>query len=156
MTRQEQLDRRRYYSVLWFLVGFVVWWGPRTAQALWPALGTSSLDVLVISGSLIGWGVFGYYLTRLVRLCNGLSDQEWRQLNDERVQQNQRASFVVGFWAMLGTTGLILLGSSRLTTSAAGHLLLLVGIATSLGTFLYFESDGAQLASDASPEVAYE
>lgn len=156
MTRQEQLDRRRYLSVLWFLVGFVMWWGLRTAQELWPTLGASSLDVLVLGSSLIGWGVFGYYLLRIVRLCNGLSDQEWRQLNDERVHQNQRASFVVGFWVMVGTTGLVLLGSGRLTTSAAGHLILLTSIAASLGAFLYFESDGAQLVSDASPEVTYE
>lgn len=157
MTKQEQLDRRRYYSVLWFLVGFTVWWGGRTLQELWPSLGTSALTVIVTGVSLIGWGVWMYYLVRIVRLCHGLSEREWRRLNDERVQQNQRASFAVGFWALLGTSGLALIGSAHLTTSAAGHLLLLVGIVASLGAFLYLESDGTQLESnDGVPEVANE
>lgn len=157
MTKQEQLDRRRYYSVLWFLVGYVVWWGSRTAQEIWPSLDASSFDIIVTGVSLIGWGVFVYYLVRIVRLCHGLSGREWRQLNDERIRQNQRASFVIGFWALLGTSGLVLLGATHLTTAAAAHLLLLVGIVASLGAFLYFESGGGRLTSnDETPEVAYE
>jgi len=157
MTRQEKLDRRRYYSVLWFLVGFVGWWGSRTAQEIWTSLNAPLLDAIVTGVSLIGWGVWMYYLVRIVRMCHGLSDQEQRRLNDERVRQNQRASSAVGFWALLGTTSLVLLGSAHLTTAAAGHLMLLVGIVASLGAFLYFESDGIHPASsDAFPEVAHE
>jgi hypothetical protein len=156
VTKQEQLDRRRYYSVLWFLVGFTVWWGGRTLQELWPSLGVSALTVIVTGVSLIGWGVWGYHLVRIVRLCHGLSEREWRRLNDERVQQNQRAA-AVGFWALLGTAGLVLLGSAYITTAAAGHLLLLVGIVASGGGFLYFESGGGRLASNGgAPEVAHE
>lgn len=157
MTRQEQLDRRRYYSVLWFLVGFVVWLGSRTAQEIWPLLRTSSLDVFATGIALAGWGVWGYYLIRIVLLCRGLSEQERKRMNDERIQQNRRSSFVVGFWTMLGATGAVLLVSSHLTTSAAAHLLLLAGVVASTGAFLYFESDGAQLKpNDAPPEVAHE
>ncbi len=157
MTKYEQLDRRRYDSVLWFLVGFAVWWGGRTIQEFWPSLGASSLDVIVTGASLIGWGAFVYYLARTVHLCHGLSDREWRRLNDERIRQNQRASVVVGFWALLGTSGLVLLGATHLTTAAAGHLLLLSGVVTSLGAFLYFESGGGRtISNDGAPEVAYE
>lgn len=157
MTKQEQLVRRRYYSVLWFLVGFAVWWGGRTLQELWPSLGASVLTVIVTGVSLVGWGVWMYYLIRLVRLCHGLSEREWRRLNDERVQQNQRASLAVGFWALLVTSVLVLLGSAHITTAAAGHLLLLVGIVAGGGGFLYFESGGGWLTSNGgAPEVAHE
>lgn len=157
MTRQEQLDRRRYRSILWFLVGFGIWQGLRVAQGLWPTLNTWPLDPVATGISLTGWIVWLYQLTRLFLLKRGLSPAEQRQLNDERVQRSRRMSFMVGFWAMIAATGPILFLPGAFTAAAVANLMILVGVGTSLCAFLYFESNGVlPFFGDGSPAVVPE
>jgi hypothetical protein len=145
MTRQQTLDRRRYYCLLWFLVGFVVWQGSRTVQEIWPSLEASLSVGFVTATALVGWGVFTYYLVRLLLMKRRLSHAERRQMNDERVRQSRRRSFAAGFWAMLGTTGSVLFASG-LSSAAVANLLIFVGVGASIAAFLYLEATGGASA----------
>jgi len=155
MTQQEKLSRRRYYGLLWFLVGFVAWQGGRLAREMRPSLDVFLLDASVTGVSLAGWGLFTYYLARLLLMKRELSDAERRRMNDERVRQSRRTSFVVGFWAMLATTGLLLVAPG-LSSTVVANLVILTGVGASGGTFLYLESAGAAPAPNAAVEGAYE
>lgn len=156
MTRQEKLSRRRYYGLLWFLVGFTVWQGSRVAEGLWPSLDAVPLAVFVTGASLVGGGLFTYYLVRLLLMKRALSDAERRRMNDERVRQNRRTSYAVGFWAMLATTGLLLIAPG-LSSTVVANLAILIGVGASGGTFLYVEAPSAPSAPTApGAEVAYE
>jgi hypothetical protein len=156
MTRHEKLSRRRYYGLLWFLVGFTVWQGSRIAEGLWPSLDAAALDAVVAGVSLVGWGLFTYYLIRVLLTKRRLSDAERRRMNDERVRQSRRTSFVVGFWAMLATTGLLLVAPG-LPPTVVANLVIFVGVGASAGAFLYVEAPGAPSAPNApGTEVAYE
>jgi hypothetical protein len=156
MTRQEKLSRRRYFGLLWFLVGFTVWQGSRVAEGLWPSLDALPLAVFVTGTSLVGGGLFAYYLVRLLLMKRELSDAERRQMNDERVRQNRRTSYAVGFWAMLATTSLLLVAPG-LSSTVVANLVVLAGVGASAGTFLYVEAPGASTAPNApGTEVAYE
>jgi hypothetical protein len=142
MTRQEQLERRRYRSILWFLVGFGTWQGVRVAQGLWPALNAWPLDPVATGISLTAWMVWLYQLVRLSLLKRRLSDTERRQLNDERVRRSRRKSFGVGFWAMIAATGPILFLPGAFTATTVANLMILVGGGAGLCAFLYFETNG--------------
>jgi len=148
--------KRRYYGLLWFLVGFVVWQGGRTVQAIWPSVDASLLNVLVTGVPLVGWGLCAYCLVRLLLMKRRLSDAERRRMNDERVRQNRRRSFGAGFWAMLATTVPVLFASG-LSSTAAANLMMLVGVGVSGGAFLYFESmDAPPVPNETSAGGAYE
>jgi hypothetical protein len=156
MARQHELDRRRYYGLLWFLVGFIAWQGGRTVQEIWPSLEGTSAAAFVTGIALVGWGAFAYHLVRLLLMKRELSDAGRRQMNDERVRQNRRTSFAVGFWAILALT-VPLRFAPGLSSTAIANLVVLVGVAASVGTFLYVEALGAPPAPNTtSAEVDHE
>jgi hypothetical protein len=139
MNHIAKLERRRFLSLFWFLIGFLVWQGVTVVQAFTPIF--SPYPLFIKSLSLLGGALFTYHIIRLLLLKQELSDQERRQMNDERLQKNRRRSFTVGFWTMLGATGLLLLVQNAFPVATAAELLL-IGIGSSLGAFLYFKSTG--------------
>jgi hypothetical protein len=140
MSRIAKFEQRRLLSLFWFLVGFLVWQGTAVGQAFFPSV--STYFPLITGLSLLGWAVWTYHLVRMLLLKREMSDQEHRQMNDERVQKNRWRSFTVGFWAMLVATAPLLLVQNAFPVATAAELLLLIGIGSSIGAFLYFESAG--------------
>lgn len=158
MNRIAKLERRRFLTIFWFLVGFLIYQGAAVVGAFSPSLSAHSpVNSPIITGvSLLGWAVWTYHLVRMLLLKREMSDRECRQMNDERVEKNRRQSFTVGFCAMMGATGTLLLIPATLTATTAAQMLILVGVVSSLGTFLYLESEGLSSIFGGPGEVAHE
>ncbi len=150
-----EFERRRIISLLWFLVGFAVWQGSRVLEAFAPSFSTASPIPTVLA--LLGWAIWIYHLGRMLLLKREMSDREEQQMNDERIQKNRRRSFTIGFWVMLVATCPLLFVETAFTVATAANLMLLIGITSSVGAFLYFESDGlSTMFSGLSPQPAHE
>ena len=132
-------ERTRTRLLLGSLVFFVIWEGMRLAER-WSA---GSLDrttrVVLITGSLLGWLGWSYYLIRtvsfgrFVRSTPGLESA----LNDEFVQLARLKAFRAGFVGVM--LAQIVPITFTMPGPVAAQLSILVGVATTIAAFLIHE-----------------
>ena len=153
MSRITELERRRFLSLFWCLVGFPFW-----GSAQWFSSLSSGYSLLIITGlSLLGATVWIYHMVRMVLLKREMSDRERMQMKDERFEKNRRRSCAVGFLAMIVTTVPLHFVETAFTVATAAHLMLLIGVESMVGAFLYFESEGlSTIFSAHASEVPHE
>lgn len=134
-----QAERTRTRLLLGGLLGFVLWQGLNLAdRALGASLDRTTRRALVI-GSLVGWLGWLYHLVRttiLGRKVRGTPHLELA-LNDEFIQMARLKAWRAGLFAVLAAQGVLIVYQGP--ASIAAQFTILVGVAASIGAFLFYE-----------------
>lgn len=117
-SRKERLDRARWRAMLGFTVSFAVWWGLTLLDHHLPeTLLTRRWTAALVVSSLLAGVAWLYFLWRLFfRVAPEIREDPdlERALDDEYTRRVRTRSFVVGYWCLLATQGLLLLGAASL------------------------------------------
>lgn len=93
----EKLDKSRYNLIIWFTIGWAIWFGGFILKDL---ISNKLIFGIIVIVGLFGWIIFTVNLIRLRKLGKIVnSDSNLKNaLNDELFLHNRNKSFTVGYW----------------------------------------------------------
>lgn len=139
-TQVEELEQKRSKWLILNLIGFCVWDGSRIIQNY---LMDNHPALTLIT--LLGWLIWVVSLVQILRLGKKISADRhvFQILNDELIELTRFKSWRAALVAVTITQGFIILLTSFVTEVSAlfaAELTIFVAVLSSIGSFLYYNS----------------
>jgi len=138
----EELDKSRYNMMLWFTIGWGIWFGSFILKDI---IENYALRGILLFLALVSWVIWTKQLLKQRKLLKIMNANKTlsNALNDELVAYNLLKSSQVGFWSLLNTTVLCLIISAYTDISAilVTEIILFFGVLSALIAWLFYNKN---------------